>query len=471
MGLVLFSGTLPNTVMYFLVVIFHIRATSSPLSALVFMSQIVVYTMRLNVPLHMYIENRVTGFMHVVLQVLLVLCGIWSLDFFRSVVPPFCVSSNVMTVHALALEYLVAFYPIFLILITYACIKLHDNNCRPVVWLWKPFHRHFVYFRRKWDSKASIINAFTTFLLLSFSKIVFVSFTLLSTTIIHFNLGDILSKCVLYYDPTVECYTQEHFLFAVIASCVVIVFIIFPAILLIVYPTRLFRRCVSCCGFRRWHALHMFVESFQGQYKDGTNGTHDFRMVSATFLILRMVMLFLFLNRHNYTWISSGQCLLLAGVSCFYAITRPYKLNFMNGIDIVILFLLEVLMTVASIPSPKHYTYTILISALLLCIPHMVLIFYICCKLTKKAGITQCLKRIYKSLKICAGRCTGQTEADVEADFDTGSLPDRLLNPGEYESVLPTREEHTAAEPTESKEHVNEDIRRMIPVYTYGSMN
>ena len=107
--------------MYFLVVIFHIRATSSPLSALVFMSQIVVYTIRLNVPLHMYIENRVTyaGFSYMALKVLLVLCGIWSLDFFRSVVPPFCVSSNVMTVHAFALEYLVAFYPIFLILLVH----------------------------------------------------------------------------------------------------------------------------------------------------------------------------------------------------------------------------------------------------------------------------------------------------------------------------------------------------------------
>ena len=87
----------------------------------------------------MYIENKVTGFPYVALQVLLVLCGIWSLDFFRSVVPPFCVSSDIKAIHALALEYLVAFYPIFLILITYVCIKLHDNNFRPVVWLWKPF--------------------------------------------------------------------------------------------------------------------------------------------------------------------------------------------------------------------------------------------------------------------------------------------------------------------------------------------
>ena len=83
--------------------VFHIRATSSPLSALVFMSQIVVYTIR---PFHTYIENEVTGFPYVALKVLQVLCGIWSLDFFRSVIPQFCASNHIKTVHALALEYL-----------------------------------------------------------------------------------------------------------------------------------------------------------------------------------------------------------------------------------------------------------------------------------------------------------------------------------------------------------------------------
>ena len=77
-----FLELFPITVMYFLVVIFHIRATSSPLSALVFMSQIVVYTIRLNVPFHMYIENGLTGIPYMALQALLVLCSIWSLDFF-----------------------------------------------------------------------------------------------------------------------------------------------------------------------------------------------------------------------------------------------------------------------------------------------------------------------------------------------------------------------------------------------------
>ena len=54
---------------------------------------------------------------------------------------------------------------------------------------------------------------------------------------------------------------------------------------------------------------------------------------------------------------------------------------------------------------------------------------------------------------------------------DTGSLPDRLINPGEYEPVLPTTEEHSTAEPTEDKEPVDEEPRRLTPVYTYGSID
>ena len=470
-----FLELFPISVMYFLVVIFHIRATSSPLSTLVFMSQIVVYTIRLNVPLQMYIENEVPGLLYASLKVLLVLCGIWSLDFFRSVVPPFCVSSNIKTVHGLALEYLVAFYPICLILITYVCIKLHDNNFRLVVKLWKPFHRHFAHFRRRWDSKASIVNAFTTFLLLSFSKILFVSFTLLYIFDVEHNKGDTIN-CILYYDPTVECYALEYYIFAAIGGCVSVLFIIFPTILLILYPTRLFRKCASCCGFRRWHALHMFVESFQGRYKDGTNGTRDFRMASASFLILRIITLASIVNR---TYSSSGflvlQCVLFVGTSCFYAIMRPYKLNISSNVDFVVLVLLELLslllLAVAYHPAAKKFTHLILGPALLLGVPHMILIFYICYVVAKKTGITECLKRKQDSLTKCmkVTKHTNQTEADVASE--SGSLPDRLINPGAYGPVLPTTEEHTTAEHTVNQEPTNEDPRRLIPIYTYGSIN
>ena len=216
----------------------------------------------------------------------------------------------------------------------------------------------------------------------------------------------------------------------------------------------------------------MFVESFQGQYKDGTNGTCDFRMLSASFLILRILILLLFLNHHRLlTHTSELQGAFIAAATCIHAITRPYKFNFMNNVDIVILFLLEILIFVTTASS--LLTFFILGTTLLLLIPHMILIFYICHKLANKIGITQCLKRRYKNLKRCvqSTRPTIEAEADVEAESDHESLPDWLINPGEYEPVLPTTEEHTAAELTEDKELDNEEPRRLISVYTYGSIN
>ena len=327
-----------------------------------------------------------------------------------------------------------------------------------------------MHFRRRWDSTASIINAFTTFLLLSFSKILFVSIMLLHTSPFRYNYNNIPNKCVLYYDSTIECHTREYTIFAAIAGCVFVIFIICPTILLILYPTRLFRKCVSYCGFRRWHALYMFVESFQGQYKDGTNGTRDFRMVSASFFVLRILILFLFINHHRSSLSTSLlQGVLFAGASCMHAITRPYKLNFMNNVDIVILFLLEILIFVTSSSASSLLTHIILGTTLLLLIPHKILIFYICHRLAQKIDTTQYLERVYKRC-VQATRPTSEAEADVETESDHDSLPDRLINPGEYGPVLPTTEEHTAAELTEDKEPDNEKLRRLIPVYTYGSI-
>ena len=130
----------------------------------------------------------------------------------------------------------------------------------------------------------------------------------------------------------------------------------------------------------------MFVESFQGQYKDGSNGTHDFRMLSASFLILRILILALFLNHHcllSHTLIVQG--VFIAGASCIHAITKSYKLNFMNNVDIIILFLLKIFITSTSVSS--LLTYAILGATLLLLVPHMVLIFSICHTLAKKISM------------------------------------------------------------------------------------
>ena len=110
----------------------------------------------------------------------------------------------------------------------------------------------------------------------------------------------------------------------------------------------------------------------------------------------------------------------------------------MTTFDVLILFLLELFSLAtcdSAISSPTTALFNVLLIPTLSYIPHTVLIFYVFSILATKAGIAQ-----YPSLKRCvqAIRSTGQTEADVVADCDTGSLPDRLINPGEYEPLLPS---------------------------------
>ena len=86
-------------------------------------------------------------------------------------------------------------------------------------------------------------------------------------------------------------------------------------------------------------------------------------------------------------------------------------------------------------------------------------------QLANVTGFAQYLKR-----RCVAIRHLHHVEAKVESsDIDT--LPDRLVNPGEYEPLLDTPEEHKTAEQTEEKEVVNEAQGRLTPVYTYGSTN
>ena len=224
----------------------------------------------------------------------------------------------------------------------------------------------------------------------------------------------------------------------------------------------------------------MFVESFQGQYKDGTNGTRDFRMASASFFILRILTWVSFYNNSSL-WVSSDvQGLLLVCATCIYAVLRPYKHNFRNIADTLSMTLaaleamsFEIFAAASHPPTVQRAPCHAMVSVSVLGVPHMILLVYMSYLFAKKVGITQWLKTRYKRLKRSVQniRDTSQCETDVVAESDTGPLPDRMMNPGEYEPLLPTTEEHTAAEPTEDKEWDNEDPRRLTPVYSYSSIN
>ena len=145
---------------------------------------------------------------------------------------------------------------------------------------------------------------------------------------------------MLFYDPSVRLFHSEHIPYAVLALSVIVIFVLVPPLLLLLYPTRLFRKCLNCCGFQRWDILHLIADVFQGWYKDGTEGTPDYRALSALYMLLRIIygagFLVLIVYRHHYILGSYLLGLSHVFLGTFFLIAMPYKKKWMNFIDGVI---------------------------------------------------------------------------------------------------------------------------------------
>ena len=85
----------------------------------------------------------------------------------------------------------------------------------------------------------------------------------------------------------------------VVLSCAVLrttlvfmVFIIFPVLLVFFYPLSIFQKCLSLFPLRWQLSVHIFFDSFQGCYKDGTEpGTRDCRWFAIVFYFIRIIFL------------------------------------------------------------------------------------------------------------------------------------------------------------------------------------
>ena len=326
---------LPITVFYFLIIVLNIRVTSPPFTAFVFMCQTYCYLERTHTELGMkVVELRQGSITNVLLHTVRVLCGIWNLDFFRFIIPPFCISSKLSNIQAIYLEYFYVVYPLLLIVLTCVCIELHARNFKPLVMAWRPFHRYFIRVQKSWDPTASIINAFSTFTMLYSSKLILVISHSINPIRTYFNNSttSYSFSYVMYFDPTIELYSAQHWRYLSGSIVLSLLLLVIPILLLCLYPVKLFKRLLSCfLSSKWWLVLNTFVDAFQGHYKDGTNGTRDLRVFSALHLLL-LTFSVLIVFPHNFLILRS---IIFKQISCImssllFALFRPCKKNYAN---------------------------------------------------------------------------------------------------------------------------------------------
>ena len=313
---------IPITVFVLLVILFRIRLCADYINALVFFCNIT------SADLLSYRPDYVSfvfpsAFERSAVSILLSVYDIINLKFFQNFFPPLCISEELTNMEVIALRYLVALYPLLLILVIYVLVCLYDRNFKPLVLVWRPFGAIISCFRKQFNVKHSLIHAFASFFLLSFFSFSVTSVSLLTTVDVH-NYGH---ERVFYWDGSVAF--NLHISTSILAITTCVVFIILPTVLLLAYPTRTFQKCLNCCGLRCL-PLHIFMDAFQGCYKNGTEGTRDYRYFAGLYLLFRFLMfskLFFFLHH------DPNDVLFALVFSFSFALCRPYKNSCFNVVD------------------------------------------------------------------------------------------------------------------------------------------
>ena len=139
--------------------------------------------------------------------------------------------------------------------------------------------------RQEWDIRGSLVQAFATFLVLSYVKILYVSFDLLIPVYLKTVDGSTLNQTYLFNAGDLVYFGSEHLPFGILAVFMLTVFNILPMVLLFLYPCGWFRKCLSCCGASN-HVLHTFMEAFQGCYR---HQSRDCRYFAGLYLLLQIL--------------------------------------------------------------------------------------------------------------------------------------------------------------------------------------
>ena len=330
--------------MYVLVILFQIKGTSSPLNVMITYCQLFINAVKDSRGLYL----RLDCFLNCTLStVVLSFFGIWNSDFLHFVIPPICVSVSIKPINILLFDYIIAFFPLILTVFAYVGIQLHGRNYRIIFYLTIPVKSFFRLFHRNWNPKSTILNTFGTFILLVYSKLIFLSINLLFATYTYDSSGEVvLNSTVLLFDTNVKFFHSEHIPYAILALSVIIIFVLPPPLLLLFFPTR---KLLRCCGFKRWDILNFIMDIFQGWYKDGTEGTRDYRSVSALYLLMRIfsggIFAAVLMNYGNITnWQIIGISHVFLGT--LFLVLQPYKRGWMNHVDGVSLLAVGVLLLI-----------------------------------------------------------------------------------------------------------------------------
>lgn len=316
----------PQTIFFVVTVVSRTSVTSGLMVGYVTVSQLLATAIELRFKAIQVLQTKS--------EILYTVYGVWNLDFFRALYTPFCLNVDLNPLAVISLDYVVAVYPMCLIMVAYLVVTLCDrfNICTP-------FHHLLFRYYQMCDIRNSIMDAFVTMLILSYVKILNTSFELLLQARLIDEDGRI-KETVVYYQGNLTYFGKQHLPYALLAIVMSLIFNIFPLVWLTLYPCRCFQRCLNMCWSpQRSQPVHNVMDNFYRCYR---TTPRDYRYFAALYLYLRIInlsLLFIALSPVYFILIS----ILYLSMAFLIALSQPYKVYWHNVVNAGLLFIVAVI--------------------------------------------------------------------------------------------------------------------------------
>ena len=376
------AAYLPLTFFFILVSVFSISFTSPTISGMLLSFQVVLNPTMLQL-IHGYTKGQQY---RMFLDLGATIASVLTLDFGRAFYS-FCLHPSVTAVQIATLDYGVVLYPSILILITHRLVYLHDRNCKPLVWIWGNVKGILKALKRKLRTSTSLVDVFASFLYLSSTRLLYTSmYILIPTRVYQYHKtsdgsGVLTTKLCLYSDPTLLYFSSKHLPYALLALFFLSIFFILPMVLLFIYPLSCFQKFLNKISLN-FLILHTFLDVFQGYYKNGTNGTKDYRCFSGflfffpfvgyiTFFVTKCSFLYLLLSFFTLVYLS------------LVLVLKPFKRSFHNQVTVLMLIALlaqccSLIISNTNSISTEYSNVSFGLLVLAVCIPLLYLLVLVC---------------------------------------------------------------------------------------------
>ena len=326
-----FTVYVPLLIFFLIIFLFNIHLTTGPANGFIVFSQVVISTFALHGDYHIPLYT-ITPYSDRLLKAYQVSYGIFNLETFSSVLHPFCLSKNMNSLNVLQLSYLVAIFPLLMVLTIIAIIRLRSFRCCTCQW----YHRSKIVNVIYEKIHFSPLHAFAAFLLLSYNRLCLTSTYMVNVQPLKDEYGSVVGPLRPYYVQSLDGTSTKYILeYKLIGAFILLTVILLPPILLLGYPIRWFENYIlvrSSCLQRIYPTdkVNILLDVFQGCYRD-----HRRYFASFYFFFRLAVNVSYFMTD---TWIDQYniQVVLCAAMILIIAVLRPYKRKVINYVDILI---------------------------------------------------------------------------------------------------------------------------------------